>query len=231
MDADSSDVLVVRVISVSSEGTVATLVENADTRCIEMGGVEARYVKFTGIETRGDGSNNNKWVTCGECNAKKEVTEDTTPTVEPAKPTEPTEPTEPTKPAEETLTPVLCTDMTVTGFSSEETVSEHRPASNLGDCEQEPGWTSAWSAGSTPPPHWIIIDLGKERNRVSAGCLGRASANGRIKDVAMETNTDHRRRHVGNACRSDLGERLEDSNRRTGRLGCTLHPYDRCQLL
>ena len=42
MDADSSDVLVMRVISVSSEATVATRAENADTKWIEMGGVEAR---------------------------------------------------------------------------------------------------------------------------------------------------------------------------------------------
>lgn len=150
MDADSSDVLVVRVISVSSEGTVATWVENADTRCIEMGGVEARYVKFTGIETRGDGSNNNKWVTCGECNAKKEVTEDTTPTVEPAKPTEPTEPT---KPAEETLTPVLCTDMTVTGFSSE------KPSQSTG---QPATWgtvnrSRAGPLHGAPDPHLLRI--------------------------------------------------------------------------
>lgn len=164
-----------------SESSVATWADNTDTKWIELGGVEARYVKFTGIETRGDGTNNNKWVTCAEFNAKMEITEDTTPTPEP---------TDPTDPAEGTPTPVLCTDMTVTGFSSEETASENRPASNLVDCNQEPGWTSAWSTGSTPPPHWVIIDLGKERNLASAGCLGRASANGRIKDVTLETSID-----------------------------------------
>lgn len=145
-------------------------------------------MKFTGLETRGDGNNNNKWVTCGEFNAKK-VVEDTlapTPTAVPT--TTPT--AAPTNPGTGTAVAVPCTAMAVKAFSSNETAAEDRPAGNLVDRRQEPGWTSAWSTGSTPPPHWVIIDLGKQRRLAWAGCQGRESANDRIKDVTMETSLD-----------------------------------------
>ncbi|WP_435748345.1 glycosyl hydrolase family 95 catalytic domain-containing protein [Microbacterium sp. PMB16] len=83
---------------------------------------------------------------------------------------------------------VPCTSMSVTAFSSQETASENRPASNVVDCAADPGWTSAWSANSTPPPHWVVVDLGASRNLVSAGCTARSGPNGRIKDVRIETS-------------------------------------------
>ncbi|WP_269939519.1 glycosyl hydrolase family 95 catalytic domain-containing protein [Arthrobacter sp. HY1533] len=173
-----------------SAPTVATWANNTDAKWIQLGGVEARYVKFTGIETLGDGPNANKWVTCGEFNARKAVGDGTTPTPTPTPTPTATATATPTGPAGGTIAPVLCSDMTVTGFSSQETAAEQRPASNLVDCNKEPGWSTAWSASSTPPPHWVTIDLGKSRNLVSAGCQGRDSANGRIKDVTMETSLD-----------------------------------------
>lgn len=170
-----------------SEPTVATWANNTDSKWIQLGGVEARYVKFTGIETLGDGTNANKWVTCGEFNARKAVDDGTTPS-----PTATPSTTATASPSATagSVVPVLCSEMTVTGFSSQETAAEDRPASNIVDCKQEPGWTTAWSTGSTPPPHWVIVDLGKPRMLVSAGCQGRAAANGRIKDVTMETSLD-----------------------------------------
>ncbi|POH72131.1 hypothetical protein CVS27_17570 [Arthrobacter glacialis] len=175
-----------------SAPTVATWANNTDAKWIQLNGVEARYVKFTGIETLGDGTNANKWVTCGEFNAKKSVDGGTTPTPTASPSPSPSATATPTATATAggTIAPVLCSDMTVIGFSSQETASEQRPASNVVDCNQEPGWSTAWSANSTPPPHWVIIDLGKTRNLVSAGCQGRASANGRIKDVTLETSLD-----------------------------------------
>ncbi|GAA2940282.1 hypothetical protein GCM10010458_26450 [Microbacterium luteolum] len=85
---------------------------------------------------------------------------------------------------------VPCTEMTVTAFSTQETAAESRPASNLVDCASDPGWTSQWSSNSMPPPHWVVVDLGKERKLLSAGCTARTVVNGRIKDVRVETSLD-----------------------------------------
>lgn len=85
---------------------------------------------------------------------------------------------------------IPCTAMTVTAFSSQETVGESRPASNVVDCATEPGWVTQWSSNSTPPPHWVVVDLGSARNLLSAGCTARSNLNGRIKDVRIETSLD-----------------------------------------
>lgn len=147
---------------------------------------QARYVKFTGPEIRSDG--NNKWVTCGEFNAKK-VVEDVPAPTPTAVPT-PAPAAAPTNPGTGTAVGVPCTAMAVKAFSSNETAVEDRLAGNLVDCRHEPGWTSAWSTDSRPPPHWVIIDLGKQRRLAWAGCQGRESANDRIKDVTRETSLD-----------------------------------------
>lgn len=83
-----------------------------------------------------------------------------------------------------------CSEMGVIAYSSQETASEDRKASNLVDCATEPGWHSAWSSNSTPPPHWAVIDLGSERLVTSAGCVPRDNRNGRIKKVRFETSAD-----------------------------------------
>lgn len=86
---------------------------------------------------------------------------------------------------------LACSSMTVTAWSSQETDAENRPASNLVDCVREPGWTTHWSGGiSPPPPHWVVFDLGSVTPVAAAGCEGRASQNGRIKDFRLETSLD-----------------------------------------
>ncbi|WP_067879838.1 glycosyl hydrolase family 95 catalytic domain-containing protein [Agromyces aureus] len=87
-------------------------------------------------------------------------------------------------------TAVRCSDMTVTAFSSQEVAAENRPASNVVDCATEPGWTTQWSGTSTPPPHWVVVDLGRERQLATVGCVPRAAVGGRIKDARFETSVD-----------------------------------------
>lgn len=86
--------------------------------------------------------------------------------------------------------PVPCTALRVVSWSSAEEAAEQRPAANLVDCAVEPGWHSEWSQGAPPPPHWAVIDLGRERLLTSAGCTPRSNANGRIEVVRMETSLD-----------------------------------------
>ncbi|MFD5864489.1 discoidin domain-containing protein [Agromyces sp. NPDC127015] len=81
--------------------------------------------------------------------------------------------------------------LSIADVSSEETVSEHTPATNAIDGDPYTFWHTAYRDGARPYPHHITIDLGADYDVTGLEYLTRQNAvNGRMKDYQVYVSTD-----------------------------------------
>lgn len=79
----------------------------------------------------------------------------------------------------------------VVDCSTEETVGENAPASNVLDGNINTIWHSKWYAGEAKPPHHITIDMGAEQNLIGVQYRTRSSGRGCPRELTVEVSTDN----------------------------------------